>query len=276
MTAAQLVALCTETAKCPGFTVQAGVYLNSLLSDLCQTYDLELAAKTFYGNFDPGLHAQVGNSIYGSGPYSLPADFLRWKDDKSFFWTLPGTGVTYPEIFCDLSEFDMMVQQAGTQSYPYIIATDQSLGDMSQQGLMDSGGAFYVYAPPSGAYPYQGRYYSQMPDLSSPESSSVIPWFPNQGYLIKKLTAFLMGLVDDERQPTWETQADKALLQYLQMKDNRSTRASTVKMDRRRFGRAYTTLPNTKTVGWAVALALLGGTLVGSLSSLIGAVHAAP
>lgn len=250
LTAAQIVSLSCQDAKTIGYTAQAGQFLNMILGDLCRSWDFELAAKSFYGNFNPGLQALVGNSIYGSGPYPLPADFLRWKDDKSFFWTLPGTGVTYPEIFCDLSEFDMMVQQAGTQSYPYIVATDMSIGDIAQQGLSNTAGAFYIYAPPSGAYPYQGRYYSQMPDIATPETNATVPWFPHQGYLRRKLSAALMGISDDDRQERWETQADNTLREYLQLKDNRSTRASTVKLDRRRFGRAYTTLPNTKVVGW--------------------------
>ena len=134
LTAAQLISLSCQDAKCPGYTRQAGLFLNMILGDLCRTFDFELAAKTAYGNFNPGLVAQMGNSIYGSGPYELPADFLRMKDEKSAFWTLPGTGVVYPLIPCDLSEFDMMVQQADIQSYPYIIATDMSLGDETAEG----------------------------------------------------------------------------------------------------------------------------------------------
>lgn len=251
LTAAQLCSLCCEDAKTPGYTRQAGLFLNLILGDLCRAWDFEVAANTFYGNFNPGLTAPLGNSIYGSGPYPLPKDFLRWKDDKSFFWTLPGTGVTYPEIMCDLSEFDLMVQQAGTQSYPYMVATDLSVSDaVAQQLPALSAGAFYVYAPPSGSYPYQGRYYSQMPDIQSPETSSTVPWFPHQGYLRKMLSAMLMGISDDSREHQWMNDAGEMLREYLLLKDNRSNRASTVKLDRRRFGRQYNALPNTKRVGW--------------------------
>lgn len=248
LTAQQIVTYACQIAKGPGYTSQAGDFLNVVLGDLCRTFDFELAAKTFYFNFNPGLSALVGNSIYGSGPYPLPADFLRVKDEKSAFWTLPGTGVVYPLIPCDLSEFDMMVQQSGTQSYPYIIATDMSLGDETQQG--DVAPVCYVYAPPSGAYPCTIRYYAQMPDIANPSTSASVPWFPHQGYLLKKVTAMVMALTNDDRQPAFENEADGMLRQYLMLKDNRSQRASTVKLDRRRFGRSYSTLPNTKTVGW--------------------------
>ena len=247
LTAAQIVTLALQDAHAPtGYGPQGGQFLNMILGDLCRTYDLELAAKVFYGNFEPGLTALVGNSLYGSGPYPLPADFLRMKDDKAAFWTL--NGVPYMMIPCDLSEFDMLVQQAGTQSYPYIIATDMSLADETQQG--DSTPVFYVYSPPSGVYPYTIRYFAQLPDIDTPETSATVPWFPHQGYLRKKTAACLMGITDDTRELQWHEHADKMLGSYLMLKDNRSNRTSTVKLDRRWFGRSYVTLPNTKQVGW--------------------------
>lgn len=246
LTAAQLVTNANQAAKTPGMASQCGQFLNMVLGDLCRTQDLELAAKTFYGNFDPGLMADMGNSIYGSGPYPLPADFLRVKDQLSCFWTLQG--VPYILIPCDLSEFDMLVQQADTQSYPYIIATDMSIGDQNDQGLTTP--SFYVYSPPSGNYPFTIRYFAQMADIDTPESSTDIPWFPHQGYLHKKTAAYMMGISGDNREEAWHNDADKILKEYLQSKDNRSNRATTVKLDRRRFGRAYTSLPNTKTIGW--------------------------
>lgn len=245
LTAAQIMALAQMDAKCPNFTSQALLFLNMELGDLCRTFDFELAAKTVYFNFDMSLSAPMGNSLFGSGPYPLPADFLRFKDDKSAFWTLPGTGVTYPLIPCDLSEFDLMVQQVGTQSYPYIVATDMSLGDETQQGQTTP--VAYFYSPPSGAYPFQGRYFAQMADITD---TSTVPWFPHQGYLRRKLAALLMGITNDERELTWVAKADDMLRDYMKLKDNRSNRATTVKLDRRSFGRTFNNLPVTKTVGW--------------------------
>lgn len=246
LNAQQLVANACITANGPGYIATAGQFLNMILGDLCRNYDLEIAAKTAYGNFNPGLVAPIGNSIYGSGPYPLPADFLRMKDDKSALWTL--LGVPYIMIPCDLSEFDTLVQQADIQSYPYIIATDMSLGDETAEG--DSTPVFYVYSPPSGNYPYQIRYYAQMPDIATPESSAVVPWFPHQGYLHKKLSAFVMGMTGDDREEQWHTDADGMLDGYLTMKDNRTNRSLVVKMDRRYYSNNLTRLKNTKTVGW--------------------------
>jgi hypothetical protein len=44
--------------------------------------------------------------------------------------------------------------------------------------------------------------------------------------------------------------AQGILNRYLKLKDDNSNRAKTIKLDRRQFGRAYNTLPNTKLIGW--------------------------
>jgi len=243
LTAAQIISLACQDAKCPNFTTQALNFMNMELGDLCRSYDFELAAKTFYFNFNPGLSALMGNSIYGSGPYALPSDFLRVKDDKSVFWTL--NGVVYPLIPIDLSEFDMAVQQAGIQSYPWWFATDMSIGDQNDQGLTTP--SAYVYAAPSGAYPCTVRYFAQMADITN---TATVPWFPHQGYLRRKVAAMLMGLADDTREMSWLDRAETELRNYLQLKDNKTDRVQSIRLDRRRFGSNYSKLPNTKTIGW--------------------------
>lgn len=248
LTSAQIVAIATQQAKVPGYTSQAGQLLNSILSDLCQTYDLDLAKGTFNFNFNPALQTTpiYPNLQQGAGPYPLPADFLRMVDDKDAMWFL--LGVPYPMIPCDLSEYDNLVQQAGLQSYPYIFATDMS---QSPPNLV-------VYPPPSGAYPCMIRYRRQMPDIATPETSSVVPWFPNQQYLLTRLSGELMRISDDERAAVWLGDSDVGsqgiLDRYLKMKDDQNTRAKTVKLDRRMFGRRFSTLANTKTIGWVFAL----------------------
>lgn len=245
LTAAQIVALACQTAKCPGYTAQAGQLLNSILSDLCQTYDFAVARRTYYFNFNPGLVAPVGNSIYGSGPYPLPADYLR-AEEGEVFWTLQG--VVYDMIPVDLSEFDHMVQQSGIQSYPYIFATDTSLNDNATP-------VAYVYAPPSGAYPVTVRYKAQMPDIVTPETSATAPWFQNQAYLQTRLAGELMRITGDDRMQDFlgngPEGAQGILNRFLKLKDDNSNRAKQIKLDRRYFGRPYNSLPNTKSVGWA-------------------------
>lgn len=252
LTAQQIVSLACQDAHAPGMTSQAGQILNMVLGDLCQTYDFDAAKKTVFGNFNTGLVAHLGDSIYGSGPYPLPADYLR-AEIGDVWWTLPGTGVKYPMIPLDLAEFDMAVQQAGLQNFPSFFCTDMSPSDSTQQGGTGAP-AFYVYMPPSGNYPYTIRYRAQMADIASPETSGAIPWFPNQSYLRTRVAGELMRITDDTRYQSFlgdgPEGAQGILMRYLKLMNDKSNRAQTVKLDRRRFGSSFSTLRNTKLVGW--------------------------
>jgi hypothetical protein len=44
--------------------------------------------------------------------------------------------------------------------------------------------------------------------------------------------------------------AQGLLDRYLKMKDDATNRAKTVSLDRRQFGRSWSRLRNTKTIGW--------------------------
>lgn len=251
-TATQICFLARTIAKLPGMAAQSGQLLNVVLQELCQTYDFDVAKKTVFGNFNMSLVAPLGDSIYGSGPYPLPADYLR-AEIGDVFWTLPNTGVKYPMIPIDLAEFDVAVQQAGLQNYPSFFCTDMSPNDSTQQGGTGAP-AFYVYMPPSGNYPYTIRYRAQMADIDTPETSAVVPWFPNANYLITRVAGELMKISDDERYVSFLGEgpegAQGILNRYLKLKDDKSNRATTVKLDRRRFGQSFSSLPNTKVVGW--------------------------
>lgn len=252
LTAAQIVARACAQAKVPGWTTQGGQYLNAVLQELCQTYDFEVTRKTYYFDFDPGIVAPQGMSIYGSGPYDLPTDFLRMSDKLSAIYQI-GDGVPRVLIPCDLTQFDQLVQQAGNQTYPRILAIDMSPVDAEQQGDTTPSAQAYVWPPPSGAYAAQFRYFPQMPDVDP--TSTDVPWFPNQNYLITRVAGELMKETDDDR---WRTflgdgpeGAQGILNRYLKMKDNSSNRAKSVALDQRSFGGAdFSRLPNTKTLGW--------------------------
>lgn len=230
LTAAQIVNLACQTAKCPGFTSQAGQFLNAILSDLSQTYDFEIARGKYNFTF---------NSITGtgSGPYTLPADWLRGKD-KSIFYTIDG--VPYPMINIELDQFDDLTNTAGLNSYPNYYATD-----MSQTPPV-----MYVWPPASGSYPVTARYYRQMADIATPETSATIPWFPNTQYLITELSARLMDLTDDERKETKRHEAKDLLTHFLKMEGDRGGKVNQVQLDRRVFRNNFNRLPDTKNIGW--------------------------
>ena len=242
LTAAQIVTLACQDAKCPGFTSQGGQFLNAALQDYCQNYDLDAAL----GSFNFSFNSAVGQ---GSGPYTLPADYLRTqvKDGKDeFFYTI--NGVPYPLIQCTKAEYDWMVQTPGFQSYPYYYATD----------LSQTPAQLFVWPPASGAYVCVLRYYRLMPDIVTPETSAAIPWFANTMILQRDVAGRLMGLSDESRQEAYLGSDEERhplgvgtlMRRYLKNVEDREGAVHTVGRDRRRWGRSFDMLKNTKTIGW--------------------------
>ena len=227
MSASQLVAMAMQTARVPsGWAQLAGQMLNLIQSDLCETYELDVNRKTY-----TGITLQAGNV----GPYELPADYLRAYINDVFFTQL---GVPYKMFSVELSEFDGYIQQSGNQGYPDRYATDMS----------QSPPQMFVYVAPNGAYPLTIRYQRAQPDITTPEVSATIPWFPNQDYLHTRLAAELMKVADDERCTAFLGYADEILRRYLRMKDDQTTRTPRVSLDPRNFGPRDSRLPSTKSV----------------------------
>lgn len=245
-TAAQICSIAAQAAGVPGFAQTpssgvafAGQLLNTILEELAETYDFDQAKGTATGTFNPSLASTAAypNLTLGSGPYNLPSDFQR-AIYGDVMWFLQGVPMLMTP--CDLAEYDQLVQQAGNQSYPYLFATD----------LSQSPPVFVVWPPPSGAYSYMIRYYRQPADLTTPETSSSVPWFPNQSYLIARLTADLMAISGDARETAMRAQADAILQRVLRKANDSDNRAKKILMDRRTFNPNFSNLPNTKTVGW--------------------------
>jgi len=235
--AQQIVSLACQIAKTPGMTVQAGQFLNTMLQSLAQDYDFEVIRKT--ANFNFNTSATGNGYVAGCGPNPLPADFLRAHKKGAFYYI---SGVPYTMIGYEQNEFDQFVQQPGNAAYPYAFYIDVSKSPME----------LYCWVPAAGAYAATVRYNPQMPDISSPETSTTVPWFPNTDYLIDGVAARLMKIANDDRQATYQAQADANLAAYLKMKDDPETAgAKRVALDRRFFGNSqWGRLPNTKQIGW--------------------------
>lgn len=248
LTAAQIVSLCCQIAHTPGWTAQAGQLLNMILNDLSQTQDLELTRGKF--NFNTISDNGSGN---GMGPYALPLNYWRHTLD-GVFYTI--SGVPYTPINLEQSEFDQLVVTTGLASYPEYFYTD--ISPLAQDPpTAPSAPLMWMWPPSNGVYPVTVRYYKYLPDITAPETSTVVPWFPNQNYLITELSGQLMKLADDTR---WEAflsdnpngAGSGALLRkFMQMQsaDNEG-RPHTVTLDRRRFGSAWGKLPDTKKIGF--------------------------
>lgn len=249
MTAQQICALARQNARLPGFTSQSGQLLNSILQDLCQVFDFQVAKQTFTFNLPTSsVNAQ------GQAFLNLPTNYLRVVRLDNFYTI---SGVPYPMIHCDQAEFDMLVQQANVSNFPVFFATDMTLTGATNNGTPGVPVMFF-WQVPSGAYPALCRFYSQMPDIVTPETSIVVPWFPNQTYLIRRLSGELMGLSDDERIDAFLSDdedrhpqgAGVMLRKYLQQEGDKSDRAKKVELDRRVFGSSFLRLRNTKNIGW--------------------------
>lgn len=238
--AQQIVSLACQIAKCPGYTSQAGQLLNNILQSLAQNYDFDVIRKTATGTFNTST---TGYSYAaGSGPNALPEDCLRVHRNGCFYYI---NNVPYTLIGTTQEEFDTFVQQPGNASYPSRFYEDVAVSPHN----------FYVWQPAAGAYAYTVRYNPQMPDITTPETSTEVPWFPNSQLLIDMIAGLLMGITGDSRREPGASYSEDAidlrLTKYLKMKDSPEVGTKRVQLDRAMFGNtAWSNLPNTKTVGW--------------------------
>ena len=247
LTAAQICARAASIARVPGFLSQAGDSLNYVLQELCQDYDFDLAKQTYNFNFNT---SQL--NFNGQAYQNLPANYLRSIRNQCFYYI---SGVPYPMIPLDQAEGDMLVEQSGVSNFPIFYWTDMSLTGATNSPVEGAPGVTDVpvmlfWMPPSGAYQVTLRFFAQMPDITSPSTSSAVPWFPFTDYLVTRTATELMKDADDERLGTYIQRSDALLTKYLKMKDDKGDRAQVVQLDRRRFGRAFDRLKNTKQIGW--------------------------
>jgi hypothetical protein len=114
------------------------------------------------------------------------------QDGKDMvFWTL--NGVPYPLIQITFAEYLWLVQTPGFTAYPQNYATDTSLNVYTTPVL-------YVWPPSSlQTTPLTIYYQRSMPDITTPETSATVPWFPNSTVLQRSVAGRLMGITGDQR-----------------------------------------------------------------------------
>lgn len=217
MTNAEIITRACTIAKAPGYVVQAGQYLNMLLSTLCQTYDFDYIKKTQVITLD------------GNAGYSLNADHLRTKE---VFYSVNGSIFTLFQI--PIETYHSLYNGDGVSSYPNKYAVDVSTTPHT----------LLFYPPPSIALDVAVNYFPQKADITTPETDTGTPWFINQEYLIRKVAANLMLETDDGRQPLFELQAKEMLEDILTMKDDKGGFSDTIKLSRERFRTGGTNTPS--------------------------------
>ncbi len=132
LTAAAIIDRANQIAKIRGMAAQGLDGLNAIQSDLCQQHDLADARGQFNFNFNPQL-----TSLFGSGPYSLPLDYLRTSGSSGARGVTRSAWYLYPAptlpagqpIFMtpiDLAEFDLYAKLP-SQSTPELWCTDMAV-----------------------------------------------------------------------------------------------------------------------------------------------------
>jgi hypothetical protein len=75
----------------------------------------------------------------------------------------------------------------------------------------------------------------KQPDIVNPESSSTIPWFPDQDYLITATASRLMQITDDTRRDKFIEDSLRMLRIHLIMEGDEQRVVQSVRLDPRRF-----------------------------------------
>jgi hypothetical protein len=233
--ASTIVSRALQIAKLTsGMQSQAGQVLNEVLLELAYTYDFSIALNTATVNLTGNTPNQ------GAGPYNLPANYLR-AASRELTYLINGMPQVLTQI--TLAEFDRLINVSGTADYPNQYATDVS----------QTPPALFVYPPPQLLIPLQVRYYGSFPEITTPETSSTVPWFPFQTYLIKRVAGELMAIAGDPRADSYLGDspggAEHMLRKYLNLQGDREDTASKVQLDARYFGPGGIMFPPSKVTG---------------------------
>ncbi len=238
LTAQQIVTLACQKAKVPGMTTMAGQILNSILLELAQEYDLACNLWTVELVISPS-----GAGLYGAGPYSLPANYLRMAVDEL---TYVVDSIPYRMTQLTLAQMDIQINVAGDASYPNRFATDVSVNNTTP--------LLYVYPPPLFNITLQLRYYGTQPDITTPETSSTIPWFPCQNYLNARLLGELYSInskIELASQYLGDGPLGAAgiLRRWLQLQGDKEMTGDSVILDERYFSAGGQSFPPSKITG---------------------------
>lgn len=222
-TAQQIVALALQIAKVPGYSAYAGELLNSILEELWQVNDFAFSRKKTTVDLT-GPQPALG--------YPLPSDHQRTLDT---FYTINGQPTIVTQI--PIEEYDNLFQGVTTSSYPQFICVDVS---QTPHTLL-------AYPIPPLAVGITMRYLPQKDPITTPETSSTVPWFTQQLYLITRLATELMMISDDTRRDKYLLDCERMLSRFLTMgAEDRENYVRTVKLDPRSF-RSGGSLRPTKT-----------------------------
>lgn len=214
ITATQICSLARTIAKAPGFTVQSGQFLNLVLDDLVLHRDLKM------NRVEQTISVTAGSN----GPFALPANYLRTYD---LFYKVNN----FPYMLYPLSqeEYDGLFKDPSIANYPYAYTTD--LTNQATQAAC----SLYIYPQSNSSLSMTHRYMINRSDISSPESSSTVPWFQDQDYLIHATAMRLMKITDDVRYERFRLDGEAMLRTHIIMEGDEQKVVKEMKLDPQRF-----------------------------------------
>jgi hypothetical protein len=127
--------------------------------------------------------------------------------------------------------YNTLYQGPGDVNYPQQFAVDDSTLDPYGNAAVVGQAQIYPYPLPQQNIPAKLVYQSLPPDIASPSTSGVIPWFPNSLYLVTELASQLCMFTDDTRVDVLHKRAEDILGRELTMIEDDEGYAQTVKLD---------------------------------------------
>lgn len=231
-----LVSLACQICNAPGRIVQAGQALNLILANYALTLDLDSIRLTTTLNIGP----QPTTPHF----YPLPTNYVRMSDGDIFYNVL---GVVYNPKQMTLADLDAAYTASGIANYPGWWATDIST---TPQPTAVTAPSIAFYPPPAVPIVVTARYRPSSLDIPTPETSALIPYYPDQLSLLKELCIMVGDIAGgDGREPRWEKEVERRMRKYLTMDDDKEGYSQTVKLDPRSF-RQNSNLPPSKKLGY--------------------------
>ena len=228
LTAAQIVSLAMQIAQAPaGYTQQGGQLFTMTMQDLLWKRDLQVNLTL--------ENIPIGTNL--NGPFTGAANYLR-----TYNMTFVLNGQSFKLNPITLDQYDAEFKAPQISSYPYEFAVDSS--PQAQQLPIQ----FFIYPQCNQAITLQHRYFMQQPDIATPETSSAIPWFFDQDYLVHATATRLMTITNDDRYPAFIKIGEEMLRKFLIMEGDKEFLPVSIQLDPRLYRRARSLRP-TKVTG---------------------------
>ncbi len=206
----QIVADACSIAKAPGFTAQGGRSLNLVLNDLCIHRDLKMLRQ----------QALIAVGAGTNGPFNLRTYDLFFTVNNFPFFLNP----------MSQEDFDMMIKDPSIANYPAWYATD-----LTATQTPGSQPTIQIWPQSTSAINLTHRYFVNMPDIATPESSLTVPWFPDQMYLVKATATKLMEFTDDARHDKFHEECEAMLRIHLIEEGDEQKVVKSIRLDPQRF-----------------------------------------